>query len=79
MNCKSVIHEISNYIDGALAPVERQELERHLEHCEDCKIVVDQTKLTVDVFCDSEPVELPSDVRTRLHDALRRKISEKRQ
>jgi hypothetical protein len=40
---------------------------------------VDQTKLTVDVFCDSEPVELPSDVRSRLHEALRRKISEKRQ
>ena len=79
MNCKGVIHEISNYIDGALEPAEKQELERHLEHCEDCKIVVDQTKLTVDVFCDSEAVELPGDVRSRLHEALRRKISEKRQ
>ena len=79
MNCKGVIREISNYIDGALALAEKQELERHLEHCEDCKIVVDQTKLTVDIFCDSEPVELPSDVRTRLHEALRRKINEKRQ
>jgi len=79
LNCKGVIREISNYIDGALEPVEKQELERHLAHCEDCKIVVDQTKLTVDVFCDSEPVELPSDVRSRLHEALRRKLSEKRQ
>ena len=79
MNCKGVIREISDYIDGALEPAEKQELERHLEDCEDCKIVVDQTKLTVDIFCDSEPVELPSDVRTRLHEALRRKINEKRQ
>ena len=79
MNCKSIIREISNFIDGALDPAERQELERHLEHCENCKMVVDQTKLTVDVFCDSEPVELPRDVRSRLHEALRRKISEKRQ
>ena len=79
MNCKGVIHEISNYIDGALEPAEKKELERHLEHCEDCKIVVDQTKLTIDVFCDSEPVELPSDVRSRLHEALRRKITEKAQ
>ena len=77
MNCKGVIREISDYIDGALEPAEKQQLERHLEHCEDCKIVVDQTKLTVDVFCDSEPVELPSDVRSRLHEALRRKITEK--
>ena len=79
MNCKGVIREISNFIDGALEPAEKQELEQHLQDCEDCKIVVDQTKLTVDVFCDSEPVELPSDVRSRLHEALHRKLSEKRQ
>jgi anti-sigma factor RsiW len=76
LNCKAVIREISSYIDGALEPTEKQELEQHLEHCEDCKIVVDQTKLTVDIFCDSEPLELPVDVKTRLHEALRRNISE---
>jgi len=78
LNCKSVIREISDYIDGALEPEVKQELEQHMEHCEDCKMVVDQTKQTVDVFCDSEPIELPIDVKTRLHEALRRKISEKR-
>ena len=77
MNCKGVIREISNYIDGELNLSAKQELERHLEHCGDCQMVVDQTKLTVDVFCDSEPVELPADVKSRLHDALRRKLHEK--
>ena len=77
MNCRGVIHESSNDIDGELDLPLRQELERHLEHCGDCKMVVDQTRLTVDVFCDSEPVELPGDVKSRLHDALRRKLQEK--
>ena len=77
MNCEGVIREISDYIDGALEPAAKLELERHLEHCEDCKVVVDQAKLTVEVFCDSEPVELPVDVKSRLHEALRRKIREK--
>ena len=77
MNCKGVILEISNYIDGELDLSEKQELEHHLEHCEECKMVVDQTRLTVDVFCDSKPVELPGDVKARLHDALRRKLHEK--
>jgi anti-sigma factor RsiW len=72
-----VILEISNYIDGELELSEKQELERHLEHCEECKMVVDQTRLTVDIFCDSKPVELPGDVKSRLHDALRRKLSAK--
>jgi anti-sigma factor RsiW len=76
LNCKGVIREISNYIDGGLEPTEKLDLEQHLEHCEDCKMVVDQTKLTVDIFCDSEPIELPGDVKSRLHEALRRKISE---
>lgn len=77
MNCKGVIREISSYIDGDLELTMKQELERHLQHCEDCKMVVDQTKLTVEIFCDSKPVDLPPDVKTRLHEALRRRIGEK--
>ena len=77
MNCKGVIREISDYIDGELGLSARQELERHLENCEECKMVVDQTKLTVEIFCDSKPIELPGDVKARLHDALRRKLQEK--
>ncbi len=77
MNCKGVILEISNYIDGELDLPVKQELERHLEDCEDCKMVVDQTRLTVEIFCDSKPVELPADVKSRLHDALHRKLQEK--
>ncbi len=78
MNCKGVIREISSYIDGELELTMKQELERHLQHCEDCKMVVDQTKLTVEIFCDSKPVDLPREVKSRLHAALLRKISEKR-
>jgi anti-sigma factor RsiW len=77
LNCTSVIREISNYLDGELELPAKQELERHLEDCEDCKLVVDQTKLTVDLFCDSKPVELPPRVKSRLHEALRRKFAEK--
>ncbi len=77
MNCKGVILEISNYIDGELDSPAKQELERHLDHCVDCKMVVDQTRLTVEIFCDSKPVELPADVKSRLHDALHRKLQEK--
>ena len=77
MNCKGVIRELSNYIDGDLDPVMKQELERHLEHCEDCTMIVDQTKKSVEILCDSQPVELKADVRSRLHSALRHKLGEK--
>jgi anti-sigma factor RsiW len=77
LNCKGVIRELSNYIDGDLDLAMKQELEQHLGHCEDCTMIVDQTKKTVKIFCDSEPVALPSDMHSRLHEALRRRIQEK--
>lgn len=74
MNCKGVIRELSNYIDGDLDPVVKQELERHLEHCEDCTMIVDQTKKSIEILCDAKPVELPAEVRSRLHAGLRQKL-----
>ena len=59
MNCTGVIRELSNYIDGDLDPIVKEELEHHLEHCEDCTTIVDQTKKSIEILCDSRPVELP--------------------
>src|SRR5258708_7769139 len=59
------------------AQTEMEELERHLGHCEYCTLIVDQTKKTVEIFCDSEPVALPTDVHSRLHEALHRGMKEK--
>jgi anti-sigma factor RsiW len=78
LNCKGVIREISNYIDDELELGIRQELERHLEHCEDCALVLDQTRKSIEILCDSEPIPLPSELRTRLRTALREKLGNKR-
>ena len=74
MNCKHVIRELSDYIDGDLDPALKQELERHLEHCEDCTMIVDQTRKTIQIFSGSELINLPSDVKSRLHAALHKKL-----
>jgi hypothetical protein len=74
LNCDRVILEVSNYIDGDLDVTLKREIELHLEHCRHCAIVVIQTKLTLEIFCDSQVVELPPDVRSRLHEALQQKI-----
>jgi anti-sigma factor RsiW len=74
LNCKGVIRELSNYIDGDLDPVLKLELERHLEHCEDCTMIVNQTRKTIQIFSGSEPLQLPADVKSRLHAALHKKL-----
>lgn len=74
MNCTGAIREISSYIDGELEASVRIELEEHLQECEGCAIIVRQTQFTVQVFCNDKPVDLPAEVRSRLHDALKRKL-----
>jgi anti-sigma factor RsiW len=74
LNCTGVIHEISSYLDGELEASVRIELEEHLSGCEGCAVIVRQTKLTVEIFCNDKPIELPKDVRSRLHEKLKHKI-----
>jgi len=71
MRCRQVIDKISEYIDGELDPELVRELERDLQHCEDCRVVVDTTRKTVEVFCHTEPAPLPNDVRERLNQMFR--------
>jgi anti-sigma factor RsiW len=70
VNCKKVILELTSYLDGVLDSTMRIDLEQHLSRCTDCRLVVDTTRKTIQIFCNSEPVPLPEDVRTRLHNAL---------
>jgi anti-sigma factor RsiW len=75
LNCKGIIRELTDYLDGDLTPEVRAELEEHLAGCDDCRIVVDSTRKTIEIFCHCKPAPLPEDVRIRLHDAVRRHLS----
>lgn len=76
MNCQGLIHELTEYLDGALEPSALAELEHHLSKCKKCRVIVDTTRKTIDIFCKSEPVPLPEDVRERLHQALIKRLSQ---
>ena len=77
MVCKVVIRRLFEFLDCELAPDLARELERHLERCEDCNIVVDTTRKTIEIYCNTEPLPLPEDVRARLDRALAEKLGRK--
>lgn len=77
MNCKKVILELSSYLDGAMDATFKLDLEQHLARCEDCRLVVDTTRQTIQIFCNAEPVPLPEEVRSRLHTALLERFRQK--
>jgi predicted anti-sigma-YlaC factor YlaD len=72
VNCKGVIHELSSYLEGDLDVTILTDLEIHLKRCEDCRLIVDTTRQTIEIYCKAEPVPLPEDVRVRLHETLSR-------
>ncbi len=67
-HCKQLLGSLSDYIDGALQEELCALIDQHLAECEDCRVVVNTLRKTVDLYRVSgeagEP--LPEDVRQRL-------------
>jgi anti-sigma factor RsiW len=74
MNCLGLIQELCSYLDGELGPEALADIERHLERCKDCRLVVDTTRKTIAIYCNAEPLPLPGEVRERLHQALLKRL-----
>jgi anti-sigma factor RsiW len=74
LKCKDIVRELNSILDGELEPALLAEVERHLSHCEDCQLIVDQTRRTITFYCNSQPAALPDDVHNRLHAALRSRL-----
>lgn len=74
MNCRNVVKELSNYLDEALDQTLKASIEQHLTNCEDCRLVVDTTKKTIQIYCNAEPLPLPEDTRIRLRQALEKRL-----
>lgn len=70
MTCAEFLKELTDYLDDALDPRTRAELEDHLVWCHDCFVVCDTTKKTISIYRESCIYELPDDLRTRLHSAI---------
>jgi len=70
-NCEQLLGSLSEYIDGELTPELCEEIEKHLAGCDDCRVVLNTTRRTIDlVHAPVEKSNLPDDVRERLFKRL---------
>jgi anti-sigma factor RsiW len=66
MTCKEVWREISNYIDDAVSPEMREELELHLAYCRHCTAIVDAVHNIIILVADRRTFSLPVGFSDRL-------------
>ena len=70
-SCHELLESLSEYVDGALGPELCAELERHMEGCNKCRIVVDTLRKTVYLYqTTAESPDVPEEVRQRLFHCL---------
>ncbi|MBZ5623590.1 MAG: zf-HC2 domain-containing protein [Acidobacteriia bacterium] len=75
LTCKDFLNELSDYLDENLDAELRAKLERHITECPNCWVIADTTRKTIKIYQGMEPHPIPSDVESRLMDALERKIA----
>lgn len=73
MKCNDFLKELSEYLDGRITEDLKTELDEHLHWCHECHVVMNTTKKTIEIYRDNEIYELPTGLRTRLHDAIMKK------
>ena len=50
MTCAEVAAGVTDYLDGALSATDRARFERHLDHCEDCRVYVAEFAQTLNAL-----------------------------
>jgi anti-sigma factor (TIGR02949 family) len=69
--CNHFLPGLSDYLDGELNPELCAELEQHMAECERCRIVVDTTRKTIELYqISADSQRAPNDVKERLYKRL---------
>jgi anti-sigma factor RsiW len=71
MTCRELVELVTDYLEGALSPLDRARFEAHIEPCNDCTAYVHQMRETL-VLLGTLPVdELSPQVESELRAAFR--------
>ena len=76
--CKDFLRELSDYLDSSIDVATKQELDRHVEECPNCWVVLDTTKKTIKIYKGCEPQAVPQALEDKLMAAVAAKMAEKK-
>jgi anti-sigma factor RsiW len=67
VSCKTIIADLSAYLDGEITQEMRQKIEKHLRRCHRCTAVYDSTRKLLLITGDERVFEVPAGFSERLH------------
>lgn len=70
MTCSEFLALLDDLIDDAVTAEVRANLEAHLGDCEHCRVTLNTTRKTIEIYRSNEIYELPTALRDRLHAAI---------
>lgn len=70
MNCTDFLSQLTDYFDGQISPELIEEVRAHLGACDHCKVVLNTTRQTIEVYRGNDIYEVSDDLRERLHSAI---------
>ena len=63
--CRSLLEQLSKYIDDEVTPAQRRSLTAHLRRCPCCQTMADSLRHTIETCRKAGTARLPEDVRSR--------------
>ena len=75
LTCKQFLQELNDYLDPSTDPAMKCHLEKHVNECPNCFVIVDTTKKTMQIYKGLEPQIIPENVKARLWKALEKKMA----
>ena len=72
-DCRRLLEEMSDYVDGDLSDELCRELESHLHDCPNCRVMLDSLTKTIRVFREGAEEPVPEHLRKSLREALTRR------
>jgi len=74
-DCRHIWRELSNYLDGEIAPDVRRHIENHVAQCRHCAALLDSTHNVIVLIADERRLELPAGFSARLRERLERELA----
>ena len=65
-NCHDLLRDLSAYLDGEAEQHICAEIERHMQDCDTCRVVVNTLDRTVTLYRDLPAPEMPTGLEDRL-------------